>query len=133
MRQVFHRNECYRYKSVQMRNNTTSTPHSLRSAPPLVQKVPQTRASSQSLACPCKFNTHRKNREQTRLQTTFSTQNERWQGAMCVRRMIKKAHALRLANSLILCYGLRSFHRPSVPPSRVVNMITSFTRKPMYL
>ena len=44
----------------------------------------------------------------------------RWQGAMCVRHMIRKAHALRLANILILCYGLRSFHRPSVPPSRVV-------------
>ena len=44
----------------------------------------------------------------------------RWQGAMCVRHMIRKAHAPRLANILILCYGLRSFHRPSVPPSRVV-------------
>ena len=85
-----------------------------------------------SLACTWEFSTQRKNRKQAKFQTTFSTQNERWQGAMCVRRMIKKAHALRLANSLILCYGLRSFHRPSVPPSRVVIMINSFTRKPSY-
>ena len=38
----------------------------------------------------------------------------RWQGAICVRRMIENAIALRLAIFLILCYGLRSFHRPSV-------------------
>ena len=54
-------------------------------------------------------------------QASSGSLRARWQGAMCVRRMIKKAHALRLTNSLILCYGLRSFHRPSVPPSRVVN------------